>query len=131
MKMDIKNRKDIILLVDQFYEKIKSDIILGYIFNDVAKVNWAKHLPIMYDFWENTLFFTGSYTGNPINLHSHLHRLTPLNQTHFDQWNHLFISTIDAHFSGENAELAKQRAISISLVLSQKIAQTNALEQFF
>lgn len=131
MKMDIKNRKDIILLVDQFYEKIKSDSILGYIFNDVAKVNWAKHLPIMYDFWENTLFFTGSYTGNPINLHSHLHRLTPLNHTHFDQWNYLFISTIDAHFSGVNAELAKQRAISISLVLSQKIAQTNALEQLF
>jgi len=129
--MDIKNRKDIILLVDQFYEKIKSDSILGYIFNDIAKVNWVKHLPIMYDFWENTLFFTGSYTGNPINLHAHLHRLTPLNQTHFDQWNHLFISNIDAHFSGENAELAKQRAISISLVLSQKIAQTNALEQLF
>jgi len=129
MKSDIVSRKEIIIVVDDFYKKIKVDFTLGFIFNEVAHVNWEKHLPIMYDFWENTLFYTGSYSGNPVNLHTHLHHLTPLNNTHFDQWNKLFVETIDENFEGPNAELAKQRAISISLVLAQKIAPTSKSEQ--
>ena len=129
MKSDIVSRKEIIIVVDEFYKKIKVDFTLGFIFNEVAHVNWEKHLPIMYDFWENTLFYTGSYSGNPVNLHTHLHHLTPLNNTHFEQWNKLFIETVDEHFKGPNAELAKQRAISISLVLAQKIAPTSKSEQ--
>ena len=129
MKSDIVSRKEIIILVVMFYAKIKVDFTLGFIFNEVANVNWDKHLPIMYDFWENTLFYTGSYSGNPINLHTHLHHLTPLNNTHFDQWNKLFVETVDENFEGLNADLIKQRAISISLVLAQKIAQAKKLEQ--
>jgi len=129
MKSDIVSRKEIIIVVDEFYKKIKVDFTLGFIFNEVAHVNWEKHLPIMYDFWENTLFYTGSYSGNPVNLHTHLHHLTPLNNTHFEQWNKLFSETVDEHFKGPNAELAKQRAISISLVLAQKIAPTSKSEQ--
>lgn len=129
MKSDIVSRKEIIILVDMFYAKIKVDFTLGFIFNEVANVNWDKHLPIMYNFWENTLFYTGSYSGNPVNLHTHLHHLTPLNNTHFDQWNKLFVETVDENFEGLNADLIKQRAISISLVLAQKIAQANKLEQ--
>jgi hemoglobin len=129
MKSDIVSRKEIIILVDMFYAKIKVDFTLGFIFNEVANVNWDKHLPIMYNFWENTLFYTGSYSGNPVNLHTHLHHLTPLNNTHFDQWNKLFVETVDENFEGLNADLIKQRAISISLVLAQKIAQAKMLEQ--
>jgi hemoglobin len=129
MKLDILSRKDIILLVNHFYSKIKVDFTLGFIFNEVANVNWEKHLPIMYNFWENTLFYTGSYSGNPINLHIHLHHLTPLNSTHFDQWNKLFTEAVDEKFVGMNADLIKQRAFSISMVLAQKVAQTKKLEQ--
>ncbi len=124
MQSDIISRKEIIVLVDEFYKKIKVDFTLGFIFNEVANVNWEKHLPIMYDFWENTLFYTGSYSGNPVNLHTHLHHLTPLNNTHFEQWNKLFVETVDEYFEGPNAELAKQRAISISQVLAQQITPT-------
>ncbi len=59
MKKDIENRKDIELLVRSFYDKVKADDTIGYIFNDIAKVNWEKHLPVMFDFWENVLFYTG------------------------------------------------------------------------
>ena len=64
MKKDIKTREDIELLVISFYDKVKADDTIGYIFNDVAKVNWEKHLPVMFDFWENILFFTGGYLGS-------------------------------------------------------------------
>ncbi|WP_367274609.1 group III truncated hemoglobin [uncultured Lutibacter sp.] len=48
---DINNREDIELLVNKFYEKVKVDETIGYIFNEIANINWDKHLPKMYDFW--------------------------------------------------------------------------------
>ena len=47
----INNREDIELLVNKFYEKVKVDETIGYIFNEIANINWDKHLPKMYDFW--------------------------------------------------------------------------------
>ncbi|HOZ76723.1 MAG TPA: group III truncated hemoglobin [Ferruginibacter sp.] len=121
MKKDIENRKDIELLITTFYEKVRSDETIGYIFNDIAKVDWEKHLPIMFDFWENVLFYTGAYNGNPMIVHQHLHRVVPLTKTHFKQWEKLFTGTVDELFDGNNAILANQRALSISTVMQMKI----------
>ena len=123
MKKDLINRKDIELLITAFYEKVKQDATIGYIFNDVVKVNWEKHLPVMFDFWENALFYTGTYSRDNINIHRNLRYVTPLKKEHFEQWNKLFLETVDELFEGENAELAKQRAISISTVMQIKIIQ--------
>jgi hemoglobin len=125
MKRDIETRADIELLVTSFYEKVKKDAVIGYIFNELAKVNWEKHLPVMFDFWENTLFYTGSYAGNPMKSHQKLHQMFNLNAKHFSQWIQLFTATVDELFAGEKAELAKQRAISISTVMQLKITQDN------
>jgi hemoglobin len=78
MKKDIQTRDDIELLVNLFYEKVKLDPVIGYIFTDVVKVNWQRHLPVMYSFWENTIFYTGGYNGNPMEVHKRLHQLVPL-----------------------------------------------------
>jgi hemoglobin len=121
MKKDIEAKADIQLLVDAFYEKVKKDAVIGYIFTDIVKVHWEKHLPVMYSFWENTLFYTGAYEGNPMELHKHLHRLMPLTAEHFTQWINLFTQTVDELFEGKNAGLAKQRAISIATVMQIKI----------
>jgi hemoglobin len=121
MKHDITITADIQLLVDSFYDKVKADEIIGYIFTDVIQVHWEKHFPIMYKFWENTLFYTGSYEGNPMELHKHLNRVLPLTAEHFKQWTMLFTQTVDELFEGKNAELAKQRAISIATVMQIKI----------
>lgn len=129
MKKDITSKKDIVILIDHFYEKIRKDELLGIIFDDVAKVNWTKHLPIMYAFWENALFYTGSYSGNPIQKHRHLNAKYPLIKAHYNQWLALFNKTVDELFEGEKAALAKQRALSIATVLQIKVAQVNKLEQ--
>ncbi len=121
MKKDIETRSDIELLVNVFYEKIKVDKQLGYIFQEIAKVNWETHLQKMYNFWENIILFTGNYDGNPMNLHQHLHHITPLNAAHFNKWNQLFICTADELFEGKKASLAKQRAVSISKIIKKKI----------
>jgi hemoglobin len=86
----------------------------------------------MYQFWENTIFYTGSYEGNPMELHKHLHRLIPLTLEHFKQWNFLFIKTVDELFEGVNANLAKQRAVSISAVMQIKILnEYNPVDKIF
>jgi hemoglobin len=120
-KKDISSRKDIEILVAEFYEKVKADETLGPVFTEVARINWEKHLPLMCDFWENAILFTGTYQGNPMDLHTHLHKAMPLLQFHFQKWNQLFINTVDELFKGEKALLAKQRALKISEVLQSKI----------
>ena len=121
MKKDIANRTDIERLVDLFYEKVKSDETIGYFFTDVVKVNWIQHLPIMYDFWENAVFYSGSYNGNPMLQHTAIHSISPFTMKHFQQWNQLFNDSVDELFEGEKASLIKQRAQSIATVMQIKI----------
>lgn len=118
MKKEIESRKDIELLVNRFYDKVKENAVIGQMF---AHVNWETHLPLMYNFWENAIFYSGGYNGNPLKSHQQLHQASPLSKEHFDTWLHIFTSTIDELFIGEKAELAKQRAISIATVMQIKI----------
>lgn len=121
MKKDIESREDIELLVRSFYDKVKTDETIGYIFNYIFKVNWEKHFPVMFNFWENVLFFTGGYDGNPLQIHQHINKVVPLTAAHFKQWNKLFAQTVDELFEGSKATLAKQRAMSIATVMQVKI----------
>jgi hemoglobin len=125
MKKDISNRADIQQLVDTFYAKVQADETIGYLFNEVAQVNWEQHLPRMYDFWENILFQTGSFNGNPMVAHVQLHEKSPLSAAHFDRWQQLFLATVDELFEGEKAELIKQRALSIATMMRIKVFPSN------
>lgn len=120
MKKDIKNRKDIEGLVNAFYDKVKQDDVIGYLFNDVARVNWDEHLPKMYNFWENILFYTGNYSGSPMIVHRELHSKSTMNESHFKHWNQLFNETVDSLFAGEKAEEIKSRATNIAAVMMYK-----------
>lgn len=121
MKPDISTRADIERLVDFFYEKIKADERISFFFSKVVKVNWERHLPLMCNFWENVLFYTGSYQGNPLVTHRALHARHPTSSIHFDIWIKLFDETVDEYFEGENAEKIKQHAKAIATVMQQKM----------
>ena len=120
MKTDIKNRADIEKLVNAFYEKIKVDAGISYFFTDVAKVKFEDHLPKMYNFFENILFSSGNYDGNPMVTHEELHKKNAVSQNHFTHWNELFITTVDELFLGEKAEEVKKRVINISAAMMHK-----------
>jgi hemoglobin len=121
MKSDIKSRADIELLINSFYEKVKNDDLIGYIFNNVANINWAHHLPIMYDFWEFSLLETASYKGNLIDKHIGLHKQEPLTAAHFERWQFLFNQTLDELFAGENVLKAKQKVELMKTLMLIKI----------
>ncbi len=122
MKNDIAGRKDIEQLINSFYDKVRADELIGYIFSDVANVDWPHHMPIMYDFWESIIFYTGQYSGNPMLVHTNLNKQVPLTSAHFTRWMQLFTATVNELFEGEKAELAKQRALSISTTIQIKLA---------
>ncbi|MBK9254242.1 MAG: group III truncated hemoglobin [Saprospiraceae bacterium] len=115
---DITDRKDIELLVNTFYEKVKDDKVLSIMF---AEVHWDAHLPVMYDFWENVIFHTGNYTGNPMVKHQLIHQKHPLTHLHFKRWLAIFQKTADELFSGPNATTITQRAKSIAAIMEMKI----------
>jgi hemoglobin len=121
MKTDIKNKEDIILLVDDFYLKVKTDATIGYLFTEVARINWEKHLQIMYDFWDNVLFHTGNFDGNPMLKHRTLDEKSSLTKIHFLHWTKLWKKTVDDLFEGEKAEEIKIRAENISKWMMNKV----------
>lgn len=104
-------------MVDQFYQKVGEDALLGPVFNDFAKVDWSSHLPIMYGFWNNILNGTGEYSGRPFPKHIPL----PIDAAHFERWITLFHQNMNELFQGNNAEMLKQRAVSIGHVFLSKL----------
>ncbi len=110
MKNDISNAEDIRKLIDTFYLRVRADDTIGYIFNEIANVDWAHHLPKMYMFWEFMLLGKDGYHGNPMEAHQKLIQKVKLTPEHFERWVQLFTETVNEHFEGLNAEEAKNKA---------------------
>jgi hemoglobin len=121
MKRDITCRADIEKLVGQFYESVKADKTIGFIFTEVVPVNWEKHIPLIVDFWETILLDNPVYTKNAMEAHYDLNKKIPLQKEHFNSWVHLFTTTVDDLFEGKTAALAKTRAKSIAAVMLFKM----------
>jgi hemoglobin len=125
MKQDIKERKDIELLVNTFYQKVRANEMLGRIFDNLMQVDWNRHLPKMYNFWENILYQNGSYKGFPLAAHFPVNEKEKLTAAHFDQWMNIFNETVGELFEGEKAEEIKMKALSIKGVWSFKMDYIN------
>jgi hemoglobin len=108
--------------VDAFYTKIRADDVLGPIFDDIAHVDWALHLPKMYDFWESVLFARATFKGTPLLVHRALDRRTLLTTAAFHRWIVLFQSTIDDLFSGPMAGHAKNSAVRIAATIKHHLS---------
>lgn len=121
---DITGRKDIEKLVEDFYLKALNDRKIGFIFTEVAEIDIQKHLPVISDFWEMIIFrsvnFLEKYGRSPMLTHVLLNQKENLNPEHFRRWIKLFCETVDEKFTGENANLAKARAISIAEMMMTK-----------
>lgn len=118
MKTDISNIQDIRLLVDSFYTKVRTDELLGVIFQQRIGDAWPEHLEKMYRFWQTILLEEPTYSGRPFPPHAQL----PISREHFDRWISLFHSTVDDYFEGEKAKEAKWRAEKMAELFQNKIA---------
>jgi hemoglobin len=127
---DIQDRQDIENLLQAFYGKAIHDPLIGYLFTDVAKLDLEEHLPIITDFWEAVLFqtlnFQARYERSPMTRHIELNEKEPLLLEHFRRWLEIFDETVDHHFAGEKAELAKFRARAIAQTMFLKVSAGNS-----
>ncbi len=122
---DIENRADIEKLIVSFYEKVKLDTTIGFIFNEVVAMDWPHHIPVIVDFWETILLDNPVYKKNAMEVHYDLNNKVSLKKEHFTSWLYLFTSTVDELYEGEIAMLAKTRAKSIADVMLFKMNNAN------
>jgi len=120
-QFDITDRRDVACLVNVFYDRVRDDDLLGPIFDDVAHVDWATHLPRMYDFCESVLFGAATFKGTPLVVHQALARHAPLTAEAFDRWVTLFVSTVEDLFTGTMADHAKNSAMRIAATMEQHV----------
>jgi hemoglobin len=120
---DLQTEADIVRLVDTFYGHVNEDPLLRPVFNDVAQVDWAHHLPNMYDFWSSVLLGTMRYKGRPFPKHLPL----PISGPHFQRWLALFNASVDELFQGEKAAEAKTKALNIATMFEHRMKPLSLL----
>lgn len=116
-KQDIAQIKDIKLLVDTFYEKVRADVVLAPIFDARIRDHWPEHLEKMYRFWQTVLLEEHTYFGSPFVPHATL----DVSHEHFQRWLNLFNQTIDELFEGPIAKEARWRADKMALMFEKKL----------
>lgn len=117
-KNEILELNDVETLVYTFYDKVKSDQLIGPIFNERIGDRWDEHLEKMVRFWQTVLLGQHTYHGAPFAPHAQL----PVEKEHFDRWLQLFYLNIEEHFTGEKAKEALWRAEKMAEMFQYKIA---------
>jgi hemoglobin len=120
-KRDIKDRADLLELLESFYSNAFKDELIGRFFTEVVPLDLATHIPIIADFWESVIFGVHAYRKNVMEVHQHIHSLSEIKKEHLDRWVLLFNQNIDEHFIGNKATLMKQRATSIATLMDIKL----------
>lgn len=120
-RSDLATRDDVELLVRSFYRYAAMDELLGPIFRS-AHVAWDDHVATLTDFWAWQLLGERGYSGQPLRAHEPVHARTPFADAHYERWLDLFVSTVDEHFIGNNAELAKHRATKMATALHKLLS---------
>lgn len=119
VRPDILSMDDVRLLVDTFYGRVRTDDLIGPIFNDAIQDRWPEHLEKLHRFWQTVLLGEHTYYGSPFMPHAKL----PIDKSHFDRWLQLFHATLNELFTGPKAEEAKQRSVMMAQMFQFKLAQ--------
>ncbi len=103
-------------LVYCFYDKVRSDAMLGPIFA-AHIVDWTPHLERMVAFWSSVALMTGRYHGAPVPKHAGL----PVTSEHFERWLTLFRETALQTCPPEGALHVIERAERIARSLQMAV----------
>lgn len=98
-----------------FYATIGGDPLLAPYF---VEVDMAEHMPRIVAFWSTMLFHTAQYSGNAFRPHALMPGLTA---GHFSRWVGILEATIDARFTGKNAEVMKQLGHRIAFSMQLRL----------
>lgn len=114
------NEKQLAVLVDRFYAKVREDELLGPVFNG-AIADWPEHLEKLSAFWSSVMLTTGRYKGQP--MVAHMKHQATIEPAMFDRWLDLWRETA-------RETLTKPAATAIVLK-AERIAESLQLGLFF
>jgi hemoglobin len=98
-------------LVDTFYARVRTDAVLGPIFNG-AIADWPHHLDKLAAFWSSVMLTSGRYKGQPMQAHvRHEQHMTPAN---FARWLALWRQTTEDVLGPEIAAAFQDKANRIA-----------------
>jgi hemoglobin len=121
MKKDIENIADLEKLFFRFYEVTQGDELLDPIFQRIRGERFEEHVHTISSFFDNVLFFTGSYVGNPMEKHHMINIVSKFQPAQFECWLKYFYRVTDELYAGEHADMLKKRAVAIGKVMEQGV----------
>ncbi|HEY9556438.1 MAG TPA: group III truncated hemoglobin [Acidimicrobiales bacterium] len=122
LRRDLDDRAQIHDAVVAFYREIVFDDLLAPVFDEVADVDWALHIPKLIDYWCRVLLGEVGYDGYILGAHAVVDRIEPFRAEHFDRWYGLWVETLDSRWSGPFADQAKSHAARMAGVLSRRLS---------
>ena len=120
---DLDRRSHIHDAVVAFYREVVFDDVLGPVFDEVAEVDWAIHMPTLVSYWCRVLLGETASGLPMLAAHARIHSLEPLTGEMFDRWYVLWASTIDDRWAGPGAERAKAHAARIATTMAKRVAE--------
>jgi hemoglobin len=118
MLPDIDTELRVEFLVKTFYGRVLQDEVLAPHF---AHIHFEEHFPRMIAFWSFILLDKEGYKGSVFDKHAGLN----IHEPEFDHWMLHFKAVVDDFFTGEKANLAKQRAELLKYTFLTKLNQIN------
>jgi hemoglobin len=110
------------IVLREFYRELLQNEELSHFFAAFKnKEVLEAHLETLVDFWDNTLFYSGTYSKNAIKPHMKINEEIGIKSSDFDAWIRLFNDAVDHNFIGTNAGVIKERALSIATVMKLKM----------
>jgi hemoglobin len=114
------NEKQLAVLVDRFYAKVRQDEVLGPVFNG-AIADWPEHLEKLSAFWSSVMLTTGRYKGQP--MIAHMKHKSTIEPAMFDRWLDLWRETA--------RETLSEPAAAAIITKAERIAESLQLGLFF
>lgn len=123
MKRDIQDRADLQRLVAVFHERLLQEEEFRHLFLEVMQVDMLHHLDVVVDFWDTVLFRAEKYKADILAAHLKVNQQYGyrLNETHFSRWLTTFQAVVDEHFEGPTAKAAKEKAVSVAIIIKMKL----------
>jgi hemoglobin len=118
---DLDHRGAIHDCVVRFYREVVFDEVLEPMFDEVAELDWAEHIPRLIDYWCRVLLDEPNLARPIIATHSRVHDLEPFRTEHFDRWYSLWVGVVAGQWQGPYATKAMAHAARIADVLSRRL----------
>ncbi len=111
MKFDTITEDSIRQMVYGFYDDVRTDAVLGPVFEQVLHDKWDEHMPRMVNFWATILLGVPRFSGNVFGKHMALSGIAP---EHFTRWLSLFKKTVMRLYEEDTAAEILEIADSIA-----------------